>query len=625
MIHDSHARQVVRRGCVVLAGFAAAWTLIALLSRGISFDLGPLHVSSRNPRNPALVALLTIVIAWALADPDDRHRQLQLDVSWIWASACRAASGGWRAWTRSTAWLDTNVPPAAAPICALAIAGAIIVTALKESQFVAAASDAWGYVGHAHMWATWTLRTPEPLMAQLREFLPPDAMAPLAFRPGPDSASIVPVTSPGLPMLMGLFETAGGQDAVFAVVPLLAALAVWATYMLGRDFKGRWTGVVAAVLLATSPAFLFQLTSGPMSDIPAAAFWTLSLAWALRGRTAGPGVSRAACMLTSGIMAGLAILIRANLAPVAIVPAAIVLMGPPSTFALHCAGPAALGPAHGNVGSRYGILWFGIGVVPGAVIIAILYTYWYGSPLNSGYGTLKQLYSTANLVPNVTRYSRWLLESQTPVVLLALIAWGLVSDRRAAVALLAFACAVGACYVFYLPFDAWWFLRFLLPAFPALLVLTAAALMSAARRLPPQARAIATVVVLGLIVNHTIAYAAARATFDSGGEQKYAVTGRYVATHLPEKAVLISEIHSGSLRYYSHRPTIRFGSIPPDHIEGAVAELRRLGYLPYLVAEDWEEEAFRKQFAGRRIIDLLANGPDVELPLGHVRIYPLAR
>jgi len=56
-----------------------------------------------------------------------------------------------------------------------------------------------------------------------------------------------------------------------------------------------------------------------------------------------------------------------------------------------------------------------------------------------------------------------------------------------------------------------------------------------------------------------------------------------------------------------------------------VAELHRLGYQPYLVVEDWEEDLFRQKFAGRHVLDSLASRPQTELPLGHVRIYPLAR
>jgi len=227
--------------------------------------------------------------------------------------------------------------------------------------------------------------------------------------------------------------------------------------------------------------------------------------------------------------------------------------------------------------------------------------------------------------PNLTRYSRWLLESQTAVILLGVVAFARGQRRRAAAGLGFFMLAVLACYVFYFPFDAWWFLRFLLPAFPALLVLTAAGLLAVSQWLPRALRVVTVIGVLVAVVNQTIGYAQARATFDTGGEQKYALTGRYVADHLPGNAVVFSEIYSGSIRYYSGRPTIRFGRVPSDHLEGAVAGLRRHGYQPYLIVEDWEEDLFRAQFGGRGILSLLADGPQVELPLGHVRVYPLAR
>jgi hypothetical protein len=301
----------------------------------------------------------------------------------------------------------------------------------------------------------------------------------------------------------------------------------------------------------------------------------------------------------------MAILIRANLAPVVVVPASLVLVY-----------------GHSRWRSATG---FAAAVVPAVVFIAVLYGFWYGSPLNSGYGTLQQLYSAANVVPNLSRYSRWLLESQTPLVLAAPIGAWLMRRRAASVGLVTFAAAVLACYVFYIPFDAWWFLRFLLPAYPAVMVLTAGTLVAVARRLPKPLRAVATLLVLLLVADHTIGYAAARTTFDTGGEQKYAIAGRYVADHLPANAVIFAEQHSGGIRYYGHRTTIRFALIPSDHLDITVSELYRRGYQPYLVVEDWEEEAFRRQFSGRRVLESLAAGPQAELPLGRVRIYPLAR
>jgi hypothetical protein len=595
-----------RRACLVVALASLSWSLLTLLTGGVALPL----FSSRNPRNPALLAAVMVAAAWALADPRQRSQQLRRDLAWAGAAIRSGLARAWRTWASVAGRAAAGTPPVVAPMLAMGVAVAIIVTAVRYGQFVAAASDASGYVNQAHMWATWSLRNPEPLMAQLDGFLPREAMAPLAFRPSPEGATSVPVTSPGLPMLMALFEVLAGPRAVFAVVPLLAALAVWATYLLGREVDGQWTGAIAATLIASSPAFLFQLTSAPMSDIAAAAFWALSLAFAVQGRG-----------LSSGVAAGMAILIRANLAPLAIVPGAIILIGPAKAGHYKSATAGHYSSADTR---RHGLYSFAVGVVPAALFIAVLYTYWYGSPFNSGYGTLGQLYAFANVIPNVTRYSRWLLESQTPVVLAALVAPVLVSNRRAASGLLAFVAAVATCYVFYIPFDAWWFLRFLLPGFPALCVLTAATLVGVARLIPATVRVVTTLAALGFIVHHTLTYAAARATFDTGGEQKFAVTGRYIASTLPQDAVIFSEIHSGSIRYYSQRPTIRFGSVPPDHLEGAVTELHRLGYRPYLVAEDWEEQAFRRQFAGRSILASL-DDLEVELPLGHVRIYPLAR
>lgn len=590
-----------------------------LVTGGVALPL----LSSRNPRNPAIVAVVALACALALGQAGRRRELVVGDLQWTGERLRAFAAALWKWWTIATKRLE-RLPWFVPPVLVIAIAGAVIATSIRHTAFVAAGSDAFGYVSQADMWATGTLRRPQPLMTELAAFVPREAMAPLAYRPAPDQAAIVPVTSPGLPMLMAIAEVAAGREAVFVIVPLLAAIAVWATYLLGCGLSDRWTGVAAAALLGSSPAFLFQLTSSPMSDIPAAAFWTLSLVAALRVRPAAtsdvgppspgavgrasrstPGNPNTWFALASGAAAAVAILIRANLAPVAVVPAALVVWNSSRRW-------------------RDAVL-FSVGVAPAVGFIAWLYTYWYGSPLNSGYGSLNALYSAANIAPNLSRYSRWLLESQTPLVLAAVIAPLLVRRRVAAAALLAFTGAVLGCYLLYFPFDVWWYLRFLLPAYPALMVLTAGALVAAVRWLPTQSRALIAIALLLIVANRTIGYAAARATFDTGGEQKYAITGRYVADHLPANAVIFCEQHSGSIRYYANRTTIRYGGVPVDHLDGAIAELERLGYRPYLIVEDWEEEMFRKQFAERGVLDALAGGPQVELPLGKVRIYPLAR
>lgn len=99
-----------------------------------------------------------------------------------------------------------------------------------------------------------------------------EVLVPIGYRLGTYGASLVPTYSPGFPMQMGLMERLGPQGSMFFVMPVLGAVAVWATYLLGTIVAGRLAGMIAALFLATSPAFVMQLTHMPMSDIPAMAW-----------------------------------------------------------------------------------------------------------------------------------------------------------------------------------------------------------------------------------------------------------------------------------------------------------------------------------------------------------------
>ena len=593
----SEGRTRLRRGAIVIAATAALWTAAIVLTGGLSVRAGALLVSSRNPRNPFLLACLSLGSAWMLAPAGRRGATIAADVRpfavWLREQALRA----WRSWTPIEGRLLTRTSSRVPAAFALVAAIGVVTIGFTEGALVAASSDAWGYVSQADRWARGALRVEQPLMRELTPEIPAEALAPLAYRPAADRTTIVPVVSPGLPMLMGLFQVAAGRDAVFAVVPLMAGFAIGATYLLGSRLGGPWSGAIAAILLAASPSFLFQLTSSPMSDIPAAAWWALSLALVL-----APGRWTA---LAGGAAAGAAILTRSNLAPLAAVPALLLLTAGWQETAMRRAG------------------LFVAGVLPAFGIVAWLNNYWYGSPLNSGYGSLGELYQAANVIPNLERYPVWLVESQTPLVLLGFAAPWVLRRRADAVMLMVFAAGMLLAYLPYIPFDAWWFVRFLLPAYPALLALSAATLLHIARRLPSGLRVAVPAAVVALTVWHCVGYAAARATFHTEGEWKYAVAGRYVAEHVPERAVLLAFMHSGSARYYSGRVTIRWDWIPPDKLEWTLAEVRRLGYTPYALIEDWEEPALRQRFAGRPALAAFDRPPIVELPLGNVRLYEL--
>src|SRR6185369_17896096 len=72
-------------------------------------------------------------------------------------------------------------------------------------------------------------------------------------------------------------QTCALPICVFWVVPMFAGVLVWATYLLGGRLRSPLIGALAAVLVATSPPVLVQLTDAPMSDVPAAALWMVAL------------------------------------------------------------------------------------------------------------------------------------------------------------------------------------------------------------------------------------------------------------------------------------------------------------------------------------------------------------
>ncbi len=159
------------------------------------------------------------------------------------------------------------------------------------------------------------------------------------------------------------------------------------------------------------------------------------------------------------------------------------------------------------------------------------------------------------------------------------------------------------CYLFYSPFDAWWYLRFLLPArFPPLLVLMSVALVSMATRVAARRglRDVAIAVIIGVLAWHGVYFARDHSAFASKeGERKYVAVGNYIAQRLPDRAVIISMQFSGSIRYYSGRPTIRYDSIPEAGLDSLVAELQHIGYDPYILVDRSEKDKFVARFKER--------------------------
>ena len=492
----------------------------------------------------------------------------------------------------------------AAAASAAVLALAIAFAGLRWGVLVAGGADSYGYISQAELWRRGTLVVRQPIVRPTPWPYAADTWTPLGYRPSPHVRDgYVPLYAPGLPLLMAAAQAIAGFCAAFAIVPLCGALTVWLTFVLGRQLFGPpRIALAGASLVAASPVFLYQLINA-MSDVPTTAFWTLAVVLAVTRRPFASGLA----------MAG-AIAIRPNLAPLAAIIAAWIWI------------------AGGDRTERWGsLLRFAAGTTPAVIGIAWLNARLYESPFTSGYGTTTDLYSVSYVTTNAANYLSWLMEAETVIVALAAFYIAVPAlappPRLRGTRLLAGGtiAAILLSYLFYRPFDVWWYLRFLLPMWPMMMLATAAGIAAIASRLAgsadePRRAAIAIAVVVALVSAQHLRFLSAHSVFDLGRtERKYVDVARFVAEHTEPDAVILSHQHSGSLRLYADRLTLRFDILDSGWLDRSLTWLQSGRHHPYLVLDGREVEEFRLRFAGSRA-GALAWPPIAELN-GVVFVY----
>ena len=548
------------RTLLALAAICCAVAVLVLVTGGFSFELGGRLIRSHNAWRPFVLAAALTMLALATG------RRTAVDaLAWWWDAIER------RAWA-----------------AAAAIAAAAVAIGLAWGTFVAGGSDSYCYLNQAELFARGDVADAEPLSADPAWPGNPWSFVPAGHMPlgAGDTLRLVPICPPGYPLMLAAARVTFGRIAMFWVTPLMGGLAVWLVYLLGSRLAGPGAGLLGAVLAAASPTLLFQIVQ-PMNDVPAAAMWCAALVAA--GHPRWTETRRA---LAGGALTGLALSIRPNLLPLAGIVAF---------------GAAAIADDR-PLGARVRVLiLFGLAAIPGGAVVLLLQHAMYGSPFKSGYGDLSLLFSSTNVLPNLQRYPRWLIETHTVLIAAALGAPLVLQTREArrqATWLLAFAAATLLCYLPYVVFDAWWYTRFLLPAILPVLAMTAAAVVTIVRRLPHAARAPVFCAVVFACALIEVSTAVRRDAFRMRDlEWRYRSAGEFVAT-LPANAALITVHQSGSVRFYARRSALLWADIEPARLGDALAVLRRHGRKPYLLFEGWEEPAFKQRFAGHPLASL---------------------
>jgi hypothetical protein len=469
--------------------------------------------------------------------------------------------------------------PRFATAVAIASAAALATFGIVRGTWAAGGSDSSCYALMATAFAHGEL---QPFIPLALEAPWPDAaraFAPAGFIPSQVRAGAAsPVCAPGFSLILAIFHQVAGPQAIFIVSALGGALLVWLSFILCRRLSGPLPGAAAAVIVATIPVVLFQVTQ-PMNDVLVSALWMGVIVAA-----ASDEPSRSWLL---GAITGLAILVRPNLAPAAAIVGLWVVI-------------RAWADARATRAVQRSATAFALAAAPSMALLLTLNDALYGHSLQSGYGSARDLFSLQNVPTNLRHYGSAVVQTELGLPLLGFVAPAVVSKNLRPVAWLvvSVATAIVVVYLLYQPFAEWWYLRFLLPALAPLTVLAVAVVARFTSEVRPVAGGLALIAIAAGVAVFGVITARDRQAFELQRlESRFWRSGEIVRTRLPANAVLVTVWHSGTVRFHADRPAVLWDSLDPVVAEKAIGWLSARGLEPYLLLERWEEPLFRERFA----------------------------
>jgi hypothetical protein len=432
----------------------------------------------------------------------------------------------------------------------------------------ASSSDASGYFNSAQLLASAAVSTP---IKTIPHFTPTDGdyyyQQPLGFSVVNETISLVPTYPPGLPLhLLIAAQVVGWDHAAILVNVLGALLSGWLTFLLARKYchlSPAWA-LAATLLLWTCPLFVF-FSLQPMSDMPSTGWCLLAFFSALNAR------QRVIWGLLAGVAVGIAVLLRpTNL--FVMLPVLIILRGS---------------------WKAWGFLI--LGGLPFAVIQIAYNLKTYGEILTTGYGDVSTLLQSEFVAHNSIHFAQWIPRLLTPAIILAgAIPWLLDYYPRLISAMIAWIVALITFYTFYYHAgETWWYLRFILPVFPFLIL---AALMVGQRLAEfirnPWLRAILPLAILGTALSSQYHMnSQLDVTHVKPGDRAYFDTNEWLLNNVSDDAIIVAMQASGSLHYYTEYPLVRYDVISPEKLALVFESARQHGQPIYAPLFPFEIEA----------------------------------
>lgn len=433
---------------------------------------------------------------------------------------------------------------------------------------VSGGADSYGYVSASELLRQGRLVVEQPLAAWLPVSDPLGVTTQLAYVPAPDGSGSVPGYPLGFPALVALATAVAGAVGAYVVPPLCGVVCLLLAWRLGTRWYGALGGWLALALVAWEP-LVVTYAKQPMSDIPAT-MWVLLAVWWLEPDRPRP--------LLAGFATGAAFVTRpGGLGAIAVL-----------------VGYAAWSPE--RRWSR--VAAFAAGAVPFAILQAWLQQTLYGSVGATGYGSVAALYAGQSLAANLAIYAEGLWRPRSVVWFAGLIAAAATTSRRPLVLGLVMLVVSATPYLLYFEFDHWETLRFVLPSIVLCTIATGGGLALAVGRMTPRAADLAAIAAAAVVlVSSTRFLRAETVPAQPEADRRYTLTAARLSRETPPDAVVLAMQHSGSIRHYARRTTLRFDVIQPHEIEAVVAAIEARGLTVYVALEGIEQRQFEERFS----------------------------
>ena len=462
----------------------------------------------------------------------------------------------------------------------LALAVVFVVLAVVFHGFAvktAGGSDSYGYASEALGLNQGHFYVPERVLSPFGIPENTNISHPLGYiSRGPQG--LIPTYPFGYPMLMVVAMRIEGFPAIFWITPILAAGTVVITFLLARRLVGVAGGFIAVLLTVLLPNFLWSSFEA-FSDVPATFFAALALLLLLEKR------ARPWHDFTLGAAIGLAIWIRPNMS---------LLVVPVGAWLVWCRDWGRL-------------LRFGVSLLPFVVVEATINAYLYGAPWRTGYGEMPFDRNLSTILARGVRHLRRLQDQQVqiglPLVILGFLVGQLDWPRR--VLLASIGLLLLLFFAFYAIDDAWWYGRFLLPGFPAVVLLeTSFVVRLIGWRRSKKVSYLATAIAAVPFAFFSLGYSQSHGVFDvAKADVRYATAAQYASKVVQQPALVMAMQHSGTLRLYGGLSTLRYDLAPVPFLLHLLYQVRQHGGSVYFVGDGWEVDEIQRSGRGALLAD----------------------